>query len=350
VAKTDLRIRLLGKALRAFSISGRTDAQIVQDQDEARATGHNRVTDLLLGALVPGVDVRDDTAAGAAGRIPVRVYRPSDAPEVLPLVVLIHGGGWASGTLDAWDWLASSITLRATAVVASLDYRLAPAHRWPAAAEDCYAALVDLAGRASEWAADGARLAVVGDSAGGNLAAVTTLMARDRSGPAIAFQGLVYPATDLTLGSPSIEEHPEAPVLTRRDLYAFRDIYVPDAEDRSHPYASPLLAEDHTGLPPALIQVAELDPIRDDGLRYAAALRAAGVPVRTTTYVGMPHGYLAFPRICRSAPQALEELCAELGLHLAAAWSGSADGPQAQRHGHGRRPATDAQRDPRSGT
>lgn len=320
MAELDLRVRLLGKALRATSITGRTDEQIVRAQ--RRPVGHNPVVDLLLGGLPPGLDVREDTAAGAAGRIPVRVYRPSGVGGVLPLVVLMHGGGWATGTLDVYDWLAGNVALGAGAVVVSLDYRLAPAHRWPAAAEDCHAALVDVSARAGRWEADGGRVAVVGDSAGGNLAAVTALMARDRSGPAIAFQGLIYPATDLSLGSASIEENAEAPVLTRKDVIGFRDLYVPEAEDRHAPYASPLLAGDHTGLPPALVQVAEHDPIRDDGLRYAAALRAAGVPVRTTTYVGMPHGFLAFPRICRSAPQALEEMCAELRLHLATAPDG----------------------------
>ena len=207
MAELDLRVRLLGKALRATSITGRTDEQIVRAQ--RRPVGHNPVVDLLLGGLPPGLDVREDTAAGAAGRIPVRVYRPSGVGGVLPLVVLMHGGGWATGTLDVYDWLAGNVALGAGAVVVSLDYRLAPAHRWPAAAEDCHAALVDVSARAGRWEADGGRVAVVGDSAGGNLAAVTALMARVRSGPAIAFQGLIYPATDLSLGSASIEENAE---------------------------------------------------------------------------------------------------------------------------------------------
>lgn len=198
----------------------------------------------------------------------------------------------------------------------SLDYRLAPAHRWPAAVEDCYAAFVEVVARAAEWGADGGRTGVVGDSAGGNLTAVVTQRARDRSGPPIGIQGLMYPATDLLLGSSSIEEHPDGPVLTKEDLVAFRDLYVPAEEYHHDPSASPLLAADHGRLPPALVQVAEHDPIRNDGLRYAAALRADGVPVRITTYVGMPHGFLSFPRICRSAPQALAEMCAELRTHL----------------------------------
>jgi acetyl esterase len=202
------------------------------------------------------------------------------------------------------------------AVVVSVEYRLAPDHRYPAAAEDCYAALVDVVGRAAALGADPERVAVMGDSAGGNLAAVVCLMARDRGAPRIAHQGLVYPAVDLTMSSPSIEENAHAPILTKADCLAFRDHYLGD-QDRRQPYASPLFAPDHAGLPPALVQVAEHDPIRDDGRRYAAALREAGVPVRLTEYVGMPHGYAWFPRICKAAPQALAELVAEQRAALA---------------------------------
>ena len=317
MAQMDLRVRLLGKVMGLFSVSRKTDAQILADQ--RRTIRHNPVVDWVLGGLAPGVDVRNDTAAGAEGRIPIRIYRPRDTAGPLPLVVLIHGGGWSLGNLDIYDGIASTIARDADAVVVSLAYRLAPTHRWPAAAEDCYAALCDVAERAGQWDADAGRLAVAGDSAGGNLAAVLTLMSRDRSGPAIAFQGLVYPATDLTMRSPSIEENANAPLLTKRNMLRYRSLYLPGPEDYANPYASPLLALDHTGLPPALIQVAEHDPLRDDGLRYADALRKAGVPVRVTTYVGMPHGYLAFPRLCRSAPQALAELCAELRRNVGSA-------------------------------
>jgi len=190
-----------------------------------------------------------------------------------------------------------------------------PTHPWPAATEDCYAALVDIAARTAEFGADAQTLAVMGDSAGGNLAAVVALMARDRSGPPIRFQALIFPATDLTWSSPSVEENADAPILTKADCVAARDHYLGDQDPRE-PYISPLCAPDHSGLPPALVQVAGHDPIRDDGLRYAAALQAAGVAVRTSTYVGMPHGYLSFPKLCRSAQQALAELCAGLSSAL----------------------------------
>ena len=142
-------------------------------------------------------------------------------------------------------------------------------------------------------------------------------MARDRSGPRIAHQGLVYPSVDLTLSSPSMDEEADAPFFTRADAHAFREHHLGGQDPRA-PCASPLFAPDHSGLPPALVQVAEHDPIRDDGVRYAGVLRDAGVPVRFTEYVGMPHGFLAFPRLCRSAPQALAELCAQQTEALAA--------------------------------
>jgi acetyl esterase/lipase len=189
--------------------------------------------------------------------------------------------------------------------VVSVDYRLAPGHRFPAAVDDCYAALVWAAENAAGLEADGP-IGVMGESAGGNLSAVMCLLARDRGGPAISHQALLYPPTDLT-------KEPAAKAtlfISEPEARAFRQHYLGDADPRD-PRVSPLLAGDHSKLPPALIQVGEHDPLRDDGIRYAAALRAAGVPVRFTEYVGMPHGYLNFPGLCRSAPQALAELCAE---------------------------------------
>lgn len=309
MARMALRWRFLGALARRRSISTQSLNQVLAAQQ--RGLRHNAWVDFMFGALASTVTTWDDTAAGADGPIPIRVYRPSDADGVLPMVVFMHGGGWVTGSLNMYDHVASNIALRSGAVVVSLDYRLAPTHGWPAGAEDCYAATVDLVGRAATWQADGDRLAVAGDSAGGNLAAVVTQMSRERHGPAITFQALIYPATDLTFGSPSIEENADAPILTKRDLLAFRDLYV-RPEDRDEPFVSPLLAQQHSDLPPALIQVAEHDPIRDDGLRYADALRSAGVSVRVTTYVGMPHGFVSLPRISPSAPQALEEITSAL--------------------------------------
>jgi acetyl esterase len=310
----DLRVRLFGRLAGLLSVSKMDDARLAKAQQQR--IGHNVLTDLVFGPVAKGVESTDGSAKGEVGPVPVRVYRPRGAVGALPLVVNFHGGGWTIGSLDSADWLCSHVAVGTHAVVVSVDYRLAPGHRYPAAAEDCYAALVDLVGRAAELGADPERVAVMGDSAGGNLAAVVSLMARDRGGPRIAHQGLIYPSVDLTMSSPSIDENAHAPVLTRDDCRAFRDHYL-GGQDPRQPYASPLFAESHADLPPALVQVAEHDPIRDDGLRYARALEKAGVPVRLTRYVGMPHGYVSFPRICRAAPQALAELCAEQRAALA---------------------------------
>jgi acetyl esterase len=294
-------------------IVGKSPSQIARLQEPRP---HSFLMDLVAGSMKPGVTVEDDYARGGDGRIPIRSYRPTALSGPLPLIVLIHGGGWTVGTLNQYDSMASSIALGADAVVVSLDYRLAPTHPFPAAAEDCYFAFVDVVSRAQQWGADGSHVALVGDSAGGNLVAVTAMLVRDRGGPAIALQALVYPATDLTLSSPSVHENAGMPVLKRTTLEAYVGLYVPDRADRAAPTASPLLAENHEGLPPALVQIAELDPIRDDGFRYAEALRAAGVSVRLTEYVGMLHGFLSFPRFARSAPQAFSELLRELQTHL----------------------------------
>jgi acetyl esterase len=200
-------------------------------------------------------------------------------------------------------------------VVVGVDYRLAPTHRFPAAVEDSYAALVWAAKSAAELGAEGP-IGVMGESAGGNLAAVISLLARDRGGPAISHQALIYPATNMTAHGKS-PATPAMPFLSPAEMTAYRAMYLGPDGDPTDPMASPLLAKDHGKLPPALVQVAEHDPLRAEGISYAAALRAAGVPVRLTEYVGMPHGFLNFPGLSRGAPQALAELCAEQTLALA---------------------------------
>ena len=312
MARLDLRIRLLDR-LTHMSFADMDNKAIARAQ---RPVPRNFFVDLILGATAAGVDVEDSTAQGAEAPVTIRIYRPSHAhDQPLPLIFNIHGGGFVVGSIDQSDWLCSNVAKNVGAVVVSVKYRTAPAHRWPAAAEDGYAALVDVVGRAGELGADPTRVSVLGESAGGNLAAVVALMARDWGGPALAGQVLIYPLTDLTLRSPSLDENAAALILNKRDVVACRDHYM-GGQDPTNPYASPLSAPDLSGLPPALIQVAQYDPIRDDGLRYATALRAAGVGVRATNYIGMPHGFMAFPKFCRSAPQALAEICAMLG----AAW------------------------------
>jgi acetyl esterase len=243
------------------------------------------------------------------------VYRAAAGPDpaVRPLVLYFHGGGFVLGMLRMGDWMCGNVAAQVGAVVVSVEYRLAPLHPFPAAVEDCYAALTWAVANAAELGAQGP-IGVMGESAGGNLAAVVSLAARDRGGPAIAHQALIYPATDASESGTAIPDARASrnPAFVHADeLEAYRRMYLAADGDATNPLASPMLAPSHEGLPPALVQVGEHDPLRRDGTRYAEKLRSAGVPVRFTEYLGMPHGFLNFPGLCRSAPQALAEIIAE---------------------------------------
>jgi acetyl esterase len=319
----DLRLRAWGAVTRRqSSVATRSEADIIAMQ--SRKIPEGGLVGRILGKAVPGTVVGDRSIPGPGGDLPVRVYAPVRAgagPTAVsgprPLVVYFHGGGFVfGGGLRMGDWLCSHVAVNVGAVVVAVDYRLAPTHRFPAAVEDSYAALVWAAKNASELDAEGP-VGVMGESAGGNLAAVIALLARDRGGPAIGHQALIYPATNMTAHKQSAAT-PELPFLSPAEMTAYRSMYLGPDGDPTDPRASPLLAADHSKLPPALVQVAEHDPIRAEGISYAAALRAAGVPVRLTEYVGMPHGFLNFPGLSRSAPQALAELCAEQTLALVA--------------------------------
>jgi len=297
---------------RQASVAARSEDDVIAMQ--RRGMPESRVTDLIFGKTPPGVAVTNRSVPGPDGDIPVRVYRPvRSAAGPRPLVVYYHGGGFVFGYLRMGDWLCGQVASRVGAVVVSVDYRLAPVHRFPAAVEDSYAALSWVAANSAGEVGAGGPLGVMGESAGGTLSAVMCLLARERGGPAISHQALIYPATDMT----AERENVQMPFLSSDEMAAYRRMYLGPDGDPANPWASPLLAKDHEGLPSALIQVAEHDPLRDDGMRYAAALRAAGVPVRVTEYVGMPHGFMNFPGLCRSAPQALSELCAEQTMALA---------------------------------
>ena len=313
MARMDLRVRAWGWVTRRqASVAARSEEDVIAMQ--RRGMPESRVTDLIFGKTPPGVAVTNRSVPGPDGDIPVRVYRPvRSAAGPRPLVVYYHGGGFVFGYLRMGDWLCGQVASRVGAVVVSVDYRLAPVHRFPAAVEDSYAALSWVAANSAGEVGAGGPLGVMGESAGGTLSAVMCLLARERGGPAISHQALIYPATDMT----AERENVQMPFLSSDEMAAYRRMYLGPDGDPANPWASPLLAKDHEGLPSALIQVAEHDPLRDDGMRYAAALRAAGVPVRVTEYVGMPHGFMNFPGLCRSAPQALSELCAEQTMALA---------------------------------
>ncbi len=259
-----------------------------------------------LGSSPPDTVVTEDaTLPGPVGPIPVRIYRPSgDGP--LPLVVYFHGGGWVIGSIATHDPLCQQLAAGVPAIVVSVEYRLAPESRFPAAVEDSLAAVDWVAGKASELGGDPGRIAVAGDSAGGNLAAVVSIKARDLGSPTLAFQLLIYPATDLTRALPSHTENGEGYLLTAQSTRWFTAHYLGDA-DPTDPDASPLFVEDLAGLPPAFIMTAEFDPLRDEGEAYARRLREAGVNAEVKRYEGMIHGFMQMDLVIPAALDALQD-------------------------------------------
>ena len=267
------------------------------------------------GAPEPVASVDNLAIPGPAGEIPVRVYTPEQSGP-LPVLVYFHGGGWVLGDLESHDALCRTLANAAGCVVASVEYRLAPEHKFPAAAEDAYAATRWAAENAAQIGGDPQRIAVGGDSAGGNLAAVAALMARDRGGPQLGFQLLIYPATDSACDTTSCRENAEGYLLTLQMMRWFWNHYLNSEADRVNAYAAPLRAPDVRGLPPALVLTAEFDPLRDEGEAYAARLRAAGVPVQLKRYDGMIHGFLGMGALIDRARTAIEEIAADLRTAL----------------------------------
>ena len=257
-----------------------------QTPAEARAMIGNFAA-MQAGAPEPA-RVENRAVPGPGGDIPVRIY--AAAGDNLPVLVYFHGGGWVIGDLDSHDGTCKQLLSElGDAVIVAVDYRLAPEHKYPAAAEDCYAAAKWVAENGSEIGADGSRLAVCGDSAGGNLSAVVSQMARDRGGPAIAAQVLHCPVTDHGYEWPSYSENAEGYLLTRASMVWFWNHYLPSEEAGNEAYASPYKAANFAGLAPALVQTAELDPLRDEGEAYAEKLQAAGGEAVVNRYDGNIH-------------------------------------------------------------
>jgi acetyl esterase len=236
------------------------------------------------------LSVVDRDVPGPAGAIPVRIFTPA-GPGAWPIVVYFHGGGWVIGDLDVTDLRCRLLADWGRNIVVSVYYRHAPEHRFPAAIDDAYAGTLWAAEHAAELGGDADRLAVCGDSAGGNLAAAVTLLARER-GPRIAFQNLVYPVVDHDFGRASYVENAAGFGLSQDTMQWYWDQYVPNESERDNPLASPLRAADLDGLPPAFIQTAEFDPLRDEGEAYARRLEEAGVPVTLKRYDGVIHGFV----------------------------------------------------------
>ena len=245
------------------------------------------------------------------GAVAARVYRPV-LEETLPVLVFFHGGGWTIGDLDTHDVLCRQFALGARCVVFSVDYRLAPEHPFPAAVEDCFFATKYVSNHSKELNIDPTRIAVGGDSAGGNLAAVVALMARGEGGPALVYQLLIYPATDQRCEFASHERNGEGYLLTRDGIRFFRGGYLPNLADLTDWRASPLLAASHAGLPPAFVLTAGYDPLVDEGRAYAERLAAAGVEVGYKEYSDMVHGFVLFGGVVDSANGAVAECCARL--------------------------------------
>lgn len=260
----------------------------------------------MFGEGEPVAHVENRTIPGPAGEIPVRIYTPEGSGP-FPVLVFFHGGGWVICTLDTHDGQCRSLTNGAGCVVVSVDYRLAPEHKFPAAPEDCYAATKWVAEHAAEINGDASRLAIGGDSAGGNLTAVVAQMARDRGGPRLVFQLMIYPATDFTAQTASMRENSKGYELSEDDMNWFSGHYLNSKEDKFNPLASPARAKDLSNLPPALIITAEYDPLRDEGEEYGRLLQAAGVPTKISRYDGMIHGFFGMSAMFDKARVAVDE-------------------------------------------
>ncbi len=283
------------------------DPQAVRDQ----LASFPRPEGEVVGSVV------DRTVPGPAGEIAIRIYTPAPhSGGTRAALVWFHGGGWVIGNLDGADYTCRAMTNRANCVVVSVDYRLAPEAKFPAAAEDSYTVTKWVADNAASIGVDAHRIAVGGDSAGGNLAAVVALMAKASSEPAIGYQALVYPVTNHSYETASYRENAEGYLLTKESMIWFWNHYLKTAADGDDPMASPMKATDLSGLPPAIVITAEFDPLRDEGEAYASRLKQAGVAVEATRYDGQIHAFYGNAAI-DDGMKAIEQVRAGLKAALA---------------------------------
>ena len=272
---------------------------------------HAGLVRALAGPPVPVDDVRERELPGPAGPIPTRIYTPDVGPGA-PVFVYFHGGGFVLGDLAMADEVCRLIANDAGCIVVSVDYRLAPEHPFPGPVTDAFAATQWVGEHAAEIGGDPKRIAVGGDSAGGNLAAVVALMARDRGAPALAMQILVYPAADPSDDLPSLRTFGNGHYLTLETMQWFGRHHTANAGHRDDPYLWPILAASVRGLPPALVITAEADPIRDGGERYAQRLQNEGVPTQLIRYDGMLHGFFMYPSVFDRGRDAVRDAAAAL--------------------------------------
>ncbi|MGW0334167.1 alpha/beta hydrolase [Streptomyces sp. NPDC003011] len=303
-----LRTRMMGEDARPLYAQSVDEARKA-DLDAIRAAGGQpepvaRVHELRI----PGFP---ETETDGDSEIELRVYRP-EGPGPFPVLVYFFGGGWTLGSLDTSDGVCRTLTNAVPCVTVSVGYRLAPEHKFPTAVEDCHAAVRWVAEHGTQLGADSSRLAVGGDSAGGNLAAAVTLLLRDRGGPAPSGQLLVYPNTDYGSDTPSMRENTDPVFFNEKSVDWYWRNYLASPQDGTNPLASPLRAESLAGLPPALVVTAEFDPLRDQGEQYAARLEEAGVPVRLSRYPGMIHGFFTMSGTLDASRQALAQAAAYL--------------------------------------
>ena len=255
--------------------------------------------------------VEDRSVSWRDAEVPVRIYTPAGTGP-FPILIWCHGGGMVVGDLETADATARHLTVETGCVTVSVDYRLAPETKFPGACDDCYAAAVWASDNAASIQGDAARMAVGGDSAGGNLAAVVAQMARDRANPDLAFQLLVYPMTSLDFETPSYVDNADGYLLTRDSMKWYWDQYLGASDDPNHPYAVPSRAGSFKNLPPALVITAQFDPLRDEGEAYAKNLEAAGVPTTHSRYDGMIHGFFGMSGAVDKAGQAVSEAAAAM--------------------------------------
>ncbi|MGB0751206.1 MAG: alpha/beta hydrolase [Gammaproteobacteria bacterium] len=259
--------------------------------------------------------VEEQNVDSLGGPIPVRIYTPCENEAPLPVIVWMHGGGHVLGSVVSYDAICRHLAIGSQAIVVSVDYRLAPEHKFPAAIDDAFAVVQRVASNADAFGGDPTRIAVAGDSAGGNLAAVSALMARD-AGIQLRAQALVYPVTAPDAESDSHHDNAEGFMLTRANVLWFQSHYRRDERDRTDFRYAPAIAESHADLAPALIQVAEFDPLKDEGIEYANRLSRAGNQVSLTHYAGMIHGFFSLSSAVDAGRDAIAEVCAFLSKHL----------------------------------